>query len=288
MVTTLDKRATSGSDTQTGTTTVTYTYDTDGYVTAMNSLEKRTAVFNNKTKNEQVSITSSYSYTNGRLASVSTKNIGAYGVNTATIETYNYDSAGDLVTKTARSTYTYDPAVATEIPDSPTGPLRIWTYQKKQLMDYVEKSGASEVRPIALQNGLMTKLTIPGGYEATYTYDTDRHLTKTDEYINNTLNRTFAQTWSNAQPSSTALPAFKGWPIVNSEYGQPGVLVTANAFYLNTTTGKMEPYSEQTASNQVNSQGLVTNNAITVKYPNPASASQSYTTTETYTYMNCQ
>ena len=276
---------------QTGTTTVTYTYDSGGYLTASNSLQKTTNLFAGKTTVEQVSVVSSYSYANGRLASSSIRRVGAYGVNTTTAESYQYDSSGDLVKKTSQDTYDYDPVVAHEIPKSPMGALRTWTYQKNQLVDYVETYENAESRFLTIQNSVFTKITIPGDqgeYVATYDYDSQLRPIQWNEYVGGVLKRSYTQIWSDARPSSDALPSFKGWPLLIQEFGRAGVLATRKSFDLNTSTKQMEQYDEQTSVIQTNSQGLVTNNLISIKHPNSAAASQDQVITETYTYSGCQ
>ena len=277
--------------TQTGTTTVTYTYNSEGYLTALNSQHKTTAVFGTKTTITQISVTSSYSYTNGQLVQTNSRRIGASGVNTNTTELYEYDESGALAKKTTQEKYDYDPAVTkeNEIPVSPVGPLYIRTYRKNQLVDYVQKSGTSEFRPLTFQNGLVTKLALPGkqgDFIVTYTYDDQQRLIKRDEVLAGVPTNSFTQTWSNAISSEVALPSFKGWPITAPEYGKGGVLLTKKESYRNTTTGQIDTYSEQNADIQTNSQGFVTNNVILVKHPN--FPSEDYTTTETYTYSGCQ
>ncbi|MBE7174732.1 MAG: hypothetical protein INR73_29455, partial [Williamsia sp.] len=157
MVTTFDKQPLSGTVTsQTGSTNVDYVYDANGYLATSTSAQKLTTLFAGKTTIEQTSVTSSYTYAEGRLASSHIRRVGAYGLNTTTEETYQYDSAGDLQKKTSQSTYDYDPAVAKEIPKSPTGALRTWTYQKNQLTDYVETYENTASRPLTIQNGVIT------------------------------------------------------------------------------------------------------------------------------------
>lgn len=292
LITTYDKRPVSGTVTsQTGTTTVTYLYDADGYLTASSSQQKLTTLFGAKTTVEQVSVATSYSYANGKLTNTQMRKIGAYGVNTSAVESYEYSSSGELVRKTAQNTYDYDPAVATEIPSSPTGPVQIWTYQQNLLTDYVEKNGSSEYRPILLQNGVVTKIMVPGSqgdYSASYEYDSQQRPVKMNEYIGGTLTRAYTQTWSDAKPSSATLPAFKGWPVLVRQMGREGVLSTNTSSYLNTITRQIQVFTEQTSITQTNSQGFVTNNTITLTYANPAAAPQNTVTTETYIYSGCQ
>ncbi|WP_460969106.1 hypothetical protein, partial [Spirosoma migulaei] len=286
-VATFTKQSTPATNQQTSTTTVLYSYDADGYLTKMNSQLVTITTATGKITTEQIAMANSYSYTNGRLTSASKRTVGAYGLNTTVSELYEYDGAGALATKTAQTHYDYDPAVTHEIPGSPTGPLQIWTYQQNVLIDYVEKSGALESRPITIQNGLATSITIPGNYKVIWAYDNQQRQTKLAEYVGDTLTRTTTQTWGNAKPASASLPAFKGFPntIPTSEFGQSGVLATSNYLYWNSISKKMETFSEQTTVSQTNEQGFATNVVSTVKHP--LAVDQDYTTTETYTYSGC-
>ncbi|MCX6218683.1 hypothetical protein [Spirosoma sp.] len=292
VVTTLDQRpATGTAGTQTGTTTVAYSYDAAGYLTASTSQQKTTDILSgNKTNIATVSIASSYSYTNGRLATAVTKNIGAYGVTTNTTESYEYDASGGLTKKTSLSTYTYDPAITKEIPANPTGPLCIWTYTKNRLVDYVERSGTAEYRPLTIVNGLVTGYSTAGNYKTVWEYDSQNRQTKAADYVGDTLTVMTTQTWSDAKPSIASLPVFKGFPVTvpASEFGQTGVLSTSTNSYWNSVSKTIETFVTRSSVSQTNSQGLVTTTVITAKHPNPAAVSQDYTTAETYTYSNCQ
>ncbi|SOD92783.1 hypothetical protein [Spirosoma fluviale] len=292
VVTTLNQRPTSGTvGTKTGTTTVTYTYDAAGYLTGSTSQQQITDILpGNKTTTAAVSITTSYSYANGRLSTAVTKNIGAYGVTTNTTESYEYNASGELTQKTALNTYTYDPATANEIPGSPTGPLRIWTYQQNQLVDYAERSGAVDYRPLTIVNGLVTSYSTAGNYKTIWEYDSQNRQTKAADYVSDTLTIMTTQTWSDAKPATASLPAFKGFPVTvpASEFGQTGVLSTSTNSYWNSISKTRETFVTQNSVSQTNSQGFVTNSVTTAKHPNPAAVPQDYTTTETYTYSNCQ
>lgn len=287
-VTTFTKQTTGSTDMQNETTTVSYTYDAEGYLTKMDSQQKATNVFAGKTKNEQSSVVSNYAYTNSRLTSINTRRIGAYGVNTTTIESYEYDGSGDLTKKIATITYDYDPAVAIEIPVGPSGGQQISTYQKNQLVDYVEKSGSTEYRPLTIQNGLVTMFSTTPNFRTFWEYDNQKRQAKITDYVGDTLIRTTSQTWSDAKPAIASLPAFKGFPatIPSSDFGQPGVLATSTNANWNSISKKMETSVEQTSVIQTNSQGYVTSVVSTAKHPGVVS--QDFTTTETYTYAGCQ
>lgn len=287
-VATFTKQSTPATNQQTSNTTVLYSYDADGYLTAMSSQLATITTVAGKITKEQVSMVNSYSYTNGRLSSANKRTIGAYGLNTTVSELYEYDGAGNLATKTAQTHYDYDPAVTHEIPGSSTGPLQIWTYQQNVLIDYVEKSGTLASRPITIQNGLATSITIPGNYKVSWEYDNQQRQTKLAEYVNDTLTKVTSQTWGTVKPATASLPAFKGFPktIPASEFGQAGVLATSTYLYWNSISKKMETFSEQTSVSQTNDQGFVTNVIITVKHLK--AVDQDYTTTETYTYSGCQ
>ncbi|MVM39186.1 hypothetical protein GO730_19265 [Spirosoma sp. HMF3257] len=287
-VTTFTKQSTPATNQQTSTTTVLYSYNAEGYLTAMNSQLTTITTTAGKTITEKVSMANSYSYTNGRLSSASKRTVGAYGLNTTVSELYEYDGTGALVTKTAQTHYDYDPTITHEIPGNPTGPLQIWTYQQNVLIDYVEKSGTLVSRPITIQNGLATSITIPDNYKVSWEYDNQQRQIKLAEYVNDTLTRTTSQTWSNAKPAIASLPVFKGFPVTApaSEFGQVGVLATSTYVYWNSVSKKMETFSAQTSLSQTNTQGYVTNVTTVVKHP--IAADQDETTTETYTYSGCQ
>ncbi|CAN5373327.1 hypothetical protein BH09BAC4_BH09BAC4_42920 [soil metagenome] len=287
-VTTFTKQITGSTDMQNETTTVSYTYDAEGYLTKIDSQQKATNILAGKTKNEQSSVVSNYVYTNGRLSGINTRRVGAYGVNTTVSESYEYDGTGDLAKKIATITYGYDPAVATEIPVSPSGGQQISTYQKNQLVDYVEKSGSTDYRPFTIQNGLVTMFSTTPNFRTVWEYDGQKRQAKIADYVGDTLTRTTSQTWSDAKPATASLPAFKGFPatIPSSDFGQPGVLATSTNANWNSISKKMETSVEQTSVIQTNSQGFVTNVVTTAK--NPAAVSQNYITTDTYTYAGCQ
>jgi YD repeat-containing protein len=289
---TSNKRASTGTvGNQTGTVTVSYTYDADGYLKASTSQELYvTTMAPDKTVSEQITITKSYSYVGGRLSAFTTKRIGAYGVTTTTKASFTYDQAGDLVSKTETSTNeVHDPSIANEIPTGTGSSTRIWTYQKNRLVDYVEQAGGTEQRPLTLQNGVVTKLTIPN-YEMRIETDNLQRVTKQEEYAYGRLIRYYTQTWSDAKSTSTILPTFKGFPTIapTSEFGQEGVLASHKTFVLNEVKGSMEQYDEIVYTIQTNAQGLVTKATITTKHPNLAASSQDVVTTETYTYSDCQ
>ena len=288
-VTTLDKRPTSGTTGgQTGTTTTTYSYNTDGYLMASLS-EELYLTTANKTIREQITTTNSYSYTNGRLSGYTKTRVGAYGVTMNTTGSLAYDASGDLVSKTETNTsVVHDPAIAKEIPTSSAGHTRIWTYQKSQLVDYVEKSGASEVRPLTIQNGNVTKI---GGsnYEVRFEYDSQQRVTKQENFVEGNLNDYYLQTWTDAKPSSATLPAFKGFPAIAqvSEFNQAGVSATHKTFFWNSVSKTMYQFNERTSVVQTNAQGFISGATITTTH-HPAASSQDFTTTETYTYTGCQ
>lgn len=289
---TSDKRPTSGTvGSQTGTKTLTYTYNPDGYVTASITQELYQTT-TNKTTQEQITTTERFEYTNGRLSTHTKKRIGAYGITTNTIELFAYNSTGELTTKTVTSTsVVHDPAIAKELPIGSGESRQILTYQNNQLVDYVQKSGSSEIRPLTIQNGLVTTYTLPstdGNLVVAYTYDEQQRTIKTDESLGGIPTHSYVQTWNDAKSAETTLPIFKGWPTNTQEYGKTGVLLMATQSYRNTVSGKTEVFLEQTSAVQTNAQGFVTGNVIILKHPNPATAEQDYTTTETYTYSGCQ
>lgn len=287
---TMAKRPTSGAvGGQTGTTTVDYAYDADGYLTSSTSQELYLTT-TDKTIREQITTAKSYSYANGRLAGYTINRIGAYGVTMNTTGSLAYDAGGNLVSKTETTTnVVQDPAIATERPVNSTGATRIWTYRNNQLIDYVERADAAESRPFTIQAGVITKIA-GSNYEVRIEYDSQQRVTKQEYFVEGQLNDYYLQTWTDAKPSLATLPPFKGFPTVGSiaELVQAGVVSTRKTFYRNSVSKTMQQYDESTSVVQTNAQGFVTNIASTTNHPNPAAAAQDFTTTETYTYTGCQ
>lgn len=276
----MDKRPTSGIfGGQTGTTTTSYTYDADGYLTA-STTDELYITTTDKTIREQFITATSYSYSNGRLAAYTLKSTNAQDT-TITAFAYIYNSAGDLTQMT-----NFNPA-------NPSRVLSTYVYQKNQLVDYIEGYGTSERHPYTIENGLVTKSIIPGSSDELVLvamFDSQQRIIKREEYHNTQLQQYDVQTWSDAKPALASLPSFKGFPaVIFSVFsGQPGVLATRKSFYWNSVRKIMEPYNEIVHAVLTNAQGFVTNDLITVNHSNPAAAEQDYTITETYIYTGCR
>lgn len=290
VTTTMEKRPLNGAiGNQTGNKTVNHSYDADGFLTASTSQELYIRI-TDKTAREQITTTTSYSYVSGRLSGYTIKRIGAHGITTTTTGSLAYDASGDLVSKTETNAHVvHDPAIAKELPASPTGIIRIWTYQKNKLIDYVERFGASEFRPFTIKDSVITKIT-GTNYEVRFAYDSQQRVTKQENFVDGQLTEYFVQTWTDAKPMAASLPSFKGFPAIVSvlEYGPKGVLASHEYFYWNSVSKTMQQYNASTYTVQTNAQGFVTNAVNTTKHPYPATADQDFVTTETYTYTGCQ
>ncbi len=277
-VSTTDSRPNTGTfGTQTSTTTATYTYNAEGYLTVSTSGWRSTTILlDNQPKTTVFSSATSYSYTSGRLTQQAKIDTGTYvPSNNPFLTTYEYDSNGDL-TKMVSGSPSYQ---------------QIWVYAKNQLIDYIERSGSSENHPYTVQDGVITKMIFFGSQEelvVTALYDNQKRIIKREEYINNQLTRSDARTWTDADPASASLPLFKGFPVVNlvSLSGLDGVPATHKQLYWNSISKTMNPFNEDTYTVQINGQGFITGAVIVSKHP--LAADQDYTTTETYTYTGCQ
>lgn len=272
---------------QTGTTITAYAYDANGFLTTSTSQEEYVTI-TNKTIREQITTTKSFSYAVGRLAGYTVNRVGAYGITTMTTGTLAYNAAGELVSKTETNTsVVHDPAIAKEVPIGSGGVTRIWTYLKNQLVDYVERAGNAESRPLSIQNGLVTKIT-GSNYEVRINYDGRQRVIRQENYANGQLIDYNEQTWTDVKPSTAALPLFKGFPTGAQalEAEQPGVPASRKSFYWNSVAQTMQMYSESTSAVQTNAQGFVTGAVTTTKHP--TAADQDETTTETYTYTGCR
>ena len=289
--TTTDKKPLNGATgIQTGNKIVAYTYDATGFLTASTTQELYILTTPGKTYREQITTTDSYSYATGRLSGHVSKRVGAYGLTQTVTSLFVYDVVGELITKTdVTSTVVHDPAIAKETPGGTS--TRVWTYQKNQLIDYIDKYGGVERRPYTIQNGVVTKMG-DASYELRYEYDSQRRILKQENFDKGQLVEYYSQTWAGAKPSSASLPVFKGFPAVPVNWydnGSPdGVLATKKTFFLNPVSKAIYLYQESTATVQTNAQGFISGAVITTKHPDPAAADQDATTTETYTYSGCQ
>lgn len=281
VVSTIERKPTTGTiGTQNGTTTETYTYNADGYLTAMNSERQTKSIgVNNQSTTELLSIVKSYSYTAGRLVSVAQTYKGSYtGSNSSSTMRYEYDSDGDL----------------TRIINEPTGGngyQQIIVYRKNQLVDYIEKTSSGDQHPYTIQDGLVTKMVFSGTNELiiSTSFDGKNRVIKRDQVIDGQLNQTDTQTWTDAKSASSSLPLFKGFPTPDPDTifsGQAGVTATQNTSFWNSVSKTMQPYSQSTSTAQTNAQGYVTNVTKVINYP--SASDQNETTTETYTYLGCQ
>ena len=204
---------------------------------------------------------------------------------------------GQGATTTAAYTYTYDNAgeltqIVNSNPANPGGLSSIWVYRNNRLVDYVEKLGTAERRPVTIENGLVTRMTLSGSNELFLTaqFDSQQRMTKREEYKDGQLDRYETQTWADAKPSDEAVPKFKGFPTIDpaSPYsGRVGVLASRATFYWNAVSKTIQPFNQSTSTVQTNAQGYVTNVATVVTYANPNGA-PSETVTETFTYAGCQ
>ncbi|RAK03143.1 hypothetical protein LX87_01265 [Larkinella arboricola] len=265
----------------------TYTYDANGFLTTSASqTSEQTTRPNNTIHLQQRSSTTTYSYTDERLTGYEARDQNPYGVVTRSTVVLNYDVKGELLTKTDTRTPETVPADA---PEKPSGPVqRIWTYKSGQVIDYVEKNETTESRPLTLQNGLVTKMALPGGYTQQNTYDNQQRLIKTEEFVNNQLTGYYTQEWSNAKPAISTLPAFKGHPPMLPEFGVTGVLSKYSPYAINSQTNAIQHISEKTSTPTVNAQGLVESTTGEIRLLHPNALPQRTALTETYTYSNCQ
>lgn len=259
---------------QTFTVTDAYAYDTEGFLTTHTTqTQERSVRPDGSTFADDRSTTRTYAYAGGRVAGYTSRIVGASGTTTRT-GTFTYDDSGEVTTKTETSPGDFE---------------RTWTYRKGLLTDYVEKSGSGEYRPYVLQDGLVTRQTIQGTpvYVAVMAYDAQRHKIRHEEFHDG--QRTRYTTWSfgDAQPAEAALPAFKGFPVLRPEFGQPGVPTTEDLYFINPTTGATQHFRTDAAEHQKNARGLVARSQEETRFLNPQALPQRVSTIRTYTYADC-
>lgn len=279
----------SGIGNQLYTVTEAHTYNASGFLTASTTetAEQTTRPDRTVSTSKRLSSTT-YAYTDGLLTRYETRDQNPYGVVTRSTVVLTYDTKGELLTKTDTRTVEAVPTEAPEKPSASTPGQRIWTYQNGQLIDYVEKNETAESRPLTLQNGLVTKMVIPGGYTQQNTYDSQQRLIKSEEFVNNKLTGYYTQEWSNAKPAVSTLPVLKGHPVTLPEFGETGVLARYNPYAMNSQTNAAQHLSEKTSTPTINAQGLVESTTGELRLLHPDAQPQRTVLTETYTYSNCQ
>lgn len=271
---------------QQNATLETYAYDAGGYLTTSTARQTyQTTGANNQLLPLQRITTTTHTYTDEKLTGYVSTYVSSYGITTTTTGRYAYDATGALATRIETSTSTYDPAIAKEIP-APVGPERTWTYRNNRLVDYVEKAGTVETRPLTLRDGLVVSLGISGGFEGRYAYDGQQRQTKNEEYVNGKLTQYVTQTWSEAKPATDAVPGFKGFPTPLPEFGQVGVLASEDLYFINEKTATEQHYRQATATSQTNGKGFVLSTSQQIN--TPSSLPVTMKTTTTYTYMGCE
>lgn len=257
------------------TTTTQFRYDPDGFL--QTSEYTATDQFTD-TKGQAVTDTHSskltYAYANGRLAGYTQQDVSSRGTTTTSSNAYEYDAAGNLTrlkrTLGTNTTYAY-------------------AFDRGVLTGYVEISNGAETRPFAIQNGLVTSYTLPGGWRGAYQYDGQGRLVKQEEFINGQLQSYFTQAYADGKPAAEAEPKFKGFPAVGAPgsspwFGRAGLPASKKQYFTNSLTGTEQFYSETTWANRLNDRGFVENAVKTEAFKNPQTLPQRVEATTTYTY----
>lgn len=259
--------------TQTFNVTDTYAYDAEGYLTThATQVQERSPQPNGTLLTIDRSTTRTYAYAGGRVTGYTSRIVGPSGT-TALTGTYTYDDTGELTARTEAS----------------SGTQRTWTYRKGVLTDYLEKTGSDEYRPYELQNGLVVRQTIRGTpvYRAVITYDAQGRQTKHEEFNDGRPTQYTTRTFSEARPAESVLPAFKGFPVLQPEFGRPGVRATEDLYFINATTGATQHFRSDAFANQKNGRDLVARAQQETQFLNPQTLPQRMSTIQAYTYADC-
>lgn len=271
------------------TTTETYTYNADGFLTLYDFLIVQQNVdFTGKVSNYKYTWNKAYTYTDNRVTGYTRKDISYnQGImsspqqQTITIMgLYEYDAAGQLVKETINNGAT-------------------WTYRNGQLLEYTEKNGTTESHPYTIQNGLIIQARFNGtkgvtnGPDIPYNltqireYDDQRRLTKHQEFRNDTLDSYYTQEWQTEKPATLTVPALKGHPVLKLPYGESGVMTRYRTYYVNhLKADSVYSFNDITYTNQLNAQGFVTNTNAETRYFTNGQTQPDVSTT-VYTYTGC-
>lgn len=277
----------SGVNKSNGTTVTTYSYNAAGFLTASSSQTMvQTTLSPGNVSTDQRSLQTSFTYTNDKLTGYVAKSVAGSGLEITVTGTFEYDASGNAVKQTAVNTYTFDPEKTKEKPQYPSGWQRTWTYSNKQLMDYTEKSGTTEIHPYTIQNGLVTKATYPEHYTL-HEYDQQQRLIKTQLFQGNKLNYYFTQEWNEGKLPSASFSLFKGFPDLQPAMGYTGIMKRFNFYADYLDSGVVQLTSIQ-ATAQLNGEGFITNNLAEQKDFTPGIPSSTGSRTETFTYTGCR
>ncbi|GAB3339989.1 hypothetical protein GCM10027299_53010 [Larkinella ripae] len=278
----------SGIGNQVYSVTDSYTYDNNGFLTTEKTETSERNSLPTTPQTLQRLSTTAYTYTDGRLTGSQTRYQNPYGVVTNRAVVFAYTEKGDLLTRTETQTAETVPDDAPEKPLGTGSGKRVWTYQNGKLVDYAEQIEGTENRPLTLQNGLVTKMVINGGYSQQNTYDSQNRLVKTEEYVNGRLANYFTRAWSDAKPATSTLPVFKGHPVVQPEFGSAGVLTNYDPYAIHLPTNAVQHIAETISRPQVNAQGWVASATGEIRQLQPGALPQRTSVTESYTYTHCQ
>lgn len=269
-------------------TVETYAYTSDNFLTAYTYTNQRNVNFVGAISTFQRTQTRAYTYANDRLAGYTQSETVVASATSPSVTTnssvvYEYDAAGQLLKEIS----TFGSRTAT------------WTYQNGRAVDYVEKTGSVEARPLTLQNGLVTQFRYAGTQssgtgtivpyiaDTRFQYDERRRLIQQQQVTNDALDSYFTQSWQSGAPAELTVPRFKGHPVIQSPYGETGVLTQKKIYEINKQQANtVYPYLEYTYVHQLNSQDVVTNTQVkTVHFTN--GQQQPDLNTLVYTYSGC-
>jgi YD repeat-containing protein len=271
-----------------GTITDENTYDAQGYLlTALSRTVFRGVDASGRPTTDETTITTRYFYENNRVSSY-TKEYrvspsGGTPTTTTNTGAYTYDGAGKLTRRTETV--------------SPGNVQYTWVYDGGKLVDYIQKTGSTEVHPIQFQNGRIARYSLPG-WSATFEYDAGGRPTKMEERPNDRLDRYSTYAWTPGKPATSAVPPLKGFPVlddglvnapaVDPADGRGSVLANQKDYYINPQSGATQFFSETTYAHQTNGAGFVTRTEKTTNYQNPSTLPQSVKTVTTYSYAGCE
>jgi YD repeat-containing protein len=196
----------------------------------------------------------SYEYTGGRLAKTTTQNASG-----TTTDTYTYDGSGRI------ATYNRTTSIATEQ----------YTYSNGVLTAGTLRTNGVQSGTVTVANGRITQVTYPGNTQIRYTYDANGSLTRIDITA---LNLNFYYLYERGTTAFVyPFPRPTNAPDLNL-YGKSDLPITRFAQYENNTLT-----NETRIQQQANSK-----NYLSVLTVASTTAGRTATTTQTFTYSNCQ
>jgi YD repeat-containing protein len=261
----------------TASETSTFTYDSNGFLTGINS----EYVYNSGGTTYRTTITSRCEYRNNQLSLLSSQINPSTGTASNESYTLEYDSQQKL------SKVVYSSSNA-------TSSRQTYTFSNDKLIGYVSRTPSGvETQPYVIENGLIKRNNGTNSY-STYEYDTQGKRTRSDTWQSGRITYSYVVAYEdNGKNSEEANPIYqsKGWYDMKVwgfilEY-RPG-LRSKETYYL-PNGSNLYKASESIYNNALNTKGFPTLiNKTSTTFNTNGTVNNTSNNSTTYTYTDCE